>query len=394
MKTKHEYKTTSVRYVKGIGPKKAAILNSIGIETVEDLFSFYPRRYEDRSTFVSLADVRIGDFVTVKGTVIAKGVRPTKTMKIFELALDDGTNRLYCLFFNQPYLDKNFQIDDTVIVAGKLEFYKKRLQMNSPEYEIIKDTGEDTVHTGRIVPVYPLTEGLSHRTLRSSMKALVERYCDELEETLPAVLLERHYLLSRRDALRNIHFQENTFLIERARFRIIFEEFFTFERAIAEKIARRQKYKSSFTITPDTAYMADFLTCLPFTLTESQRTAMDEIIGDLSEPHPMNRLLQGDVGSGKTIIAAYGLYVAARHALQGAFMVPTEILAEQHFNTVAPLFEKLNITVALLTGSTPTLEKRNIIDAIRQGTVDVAIGTHALIQDEVKFKKLGFVVID
>ena len=394
MKTNKDYKTTPVRYIRGIGPKKALILNNIGIKTVEDLFSFFPRRYEDRSHFVSLSEVKIGDFVTVRGTVIAKGVRPTRSMKIFELVLDDGTGRLYCLFFNQPYLDKNFQIDDTVIVAGKLEFYKKRLQMNSPEYEIIKETGEDTVHTGRIVPVYPLTEGLSQRTLRVSMKALVEGYCDELEETLPAGIMERHYLLSRKEALRNIHFPENNFLLERARLRIVFEEFFTFELKIARKIARRLDFQTCFKVNQNSSYAGEFLSQLPFKFTQSQKQVMDEIMEDLSRPYPMNRLLQGDVGSGKTIIAAYALYVAARHKFQGAFLVPTEILAEQHFNTVSKLFDKLNVTVSLLTGSTPTLEKRNIIDAVRGGTLDVVIGTHALIQEEVKFKNLGFVVID
>ncbi|MBU1862535.1 MAG: ATP-dependent DNA helicase RecG [Candidatus Omnitrophica bacterium] len=384
----------SVRYLKGIGPKRAAAFESIGIHTIEDLFFFFPRRYEDRSHFSSLAEVIVDDFITIKGTVVAKGIRPTRSIKIFELVVDDGNGRIHCLFFNQPYLMNTFAIDDTVVLFGKVELYKKKLQLNSPEYEILKDDSEVTVHTGRIVPIYPLTEGLTQRSLRKSMKTLIEEYADTVEEIFPPVIMQRHYLLRRKEAFQNIHFPENNFLLERAHFRIVFEEFFEFECKVAQQIKDRSAIKNCFSIKTNEKAHSMFLSALDFSLTKSQEKAIKEIEDDFLKSYPMNRILQGDVGSGKTIIAAFALFLVAHHAFQGAFLIPTEILAEQHYSTVSKLFTALGVSFALLTGNTPPDKKKAIIAQVSKGEINVLMGTHALIQKEVTFSKLGLVIID
>jgi len=389
-----DIKTTSIRYVKGIGPKRAATFNSIGIETIADLLYFFPRRYEDRSTFIPLSEIQPGTYTSIKGKIITKGVRPTRKIKIFEMIIDDGHGHIHCLFFNQSYLDSTFHVDDTVIVAGKVELYKKRLQLNSPEYEIVKDGDEETVHTGRIIPIYPLTEGLAQRSVRTAQKSAVEKYAECLEEILPLEIIEQYDFMTRSEACKQIHFPENNAILARAHHRIVFEEFYIFERAIAEKIKQRSHQIGAFTQSAKNSFIDNFIIILDFEITNSQREAMEEIENDIKQTFPMNRLLQGDVGSGKTIVAAFALYAAVRNGFQGAFLVPTEILSEQHFKTITFLFLKLGVRVGLLTGSTTASEKKEILHNVSQGSIDILLGTHALIQEGVDFKKLGLVVVD
>jgi ATP-dependent DNA helicase RecG len=390
----HSELQKSIQYVKGIGPKRSEVFARLGIFTIEDLLYYFPRSYQDRSSFTPLSNPSFDQAVTVKGKVVAKGVHPTRAMKIFELVIDDGHARLWCVFFNQPYLDTTFHVDDEVIVSGTIELYKKRMQMNSPDYEIVRPEENETVHTGRIVPIYPLSEGLTQRALRNSMKKLIDDYGHYITENLPEPIIAAHKLMARNEALASLHFPLNKNQYLAAYTRIVYEEFFLFEKAIAEKIHKRKAEKNFFPIRERSEYREIFCDLLPFTLTHSQQNVICEILKDFTDASPMYRVLQGDVGSGKTIVAAYGLYLAVRSGYQGALLVPTEILAEQHFKTLEALFSKLKICVALLTGSSTKKEKDSICTALKKGKIDVLIGTHALLTDDISFLNLGYVVID
>lgn len=383
----------SVRYIKGIGPKRGALLKELGIENVRDLLFYFPRRYEDRTHFVPLNQAVVGDFVVIKGRVIAKGVRPTRSIKIFELVIDDKTARLRCIFFNQAYLDSVFKIDDQVIVAGKLELYKRHLQINSPEYEIVNEK-EEAIHVGRIVPVYPLTQGLPARSFRAIMHDVTTQYALSIEESLPKQIIDKYNFPARGEALSIIHNPEDMDSLARARNRIIFEEFFLFEVEIAKRIKKRRTNREHAIFRHENHLIDSFKKLLPFELTCSQKKVLNEILHDFSLGFPMNRLLQGEVGSGKTIVAFFALWVAVESCYQGALLVPTEILAEQQYSAIQSFVKNRTIKCALLTGGLKSQERKDILQSISNGEVDVVIGTHALIQKDVQFKKLGLIVID
>jgi ATP-dependent DNA helicase RecG len=387
--------TQSIQYTKGIGPKRAEFFRKVGVETVFDLLYYFPRSYQDRSTFVALKDVVAGDCVTIKATVLTKGVRRTRSMKIFELIVDDGTSRLRCLFFNQPFLDTTFKVDDEVILSGKIDLYRNTFQMNSPDFELLRpEDTEGNVHAGCIVPIYPLTEGLSQRLVRKTMRHVIDHFLPEVAENLPNTLIEKYTLLPRGDALGNIHFPRDQQTREKAYFRLVFEEFYLFESAIAHKMKGRKEKPCYFRMRSDPDLEKEFQAALSFSLTRSQLKVCREITDDFNRPYSMNRVLQGDVGSGKTMVAAYAVFYAVRHGFQACMLVPTEILAEQHFKTLEPLFNKHHICLALVSGSSSKKEKKDIAAALKKGSIDCVIGTHALLQETISFAKLGLVVID
>lgn len=392
--TKQPKTEKPVRYLKGIGPKRSEALERLGIKNVSDLLYFFPRRFEDRSTFKPIRSLRIGDFCTVKGKILTLGVRRAKNINIFEVAVDDGTGFVHAVWFNQPYLKQYFKKDDEVILSGKLDFYN-RLQLNSPEYEILNGTNEDTVHTGRITPIYPLTEGLKQRPIRAAMKDLVDQCLeDEIEDFLPEYLLDRLKLDGLKAAIKNIHFPESFEALDRSRTRLIFDEFFIFETSILMRRARAKKDTSGYVIKGLADINDEFEKNLPFELTDAQKRVIDEIVADVSSGTPMIRLLQGDVGSGKTVVAAMLAFMAYRKNLQSAFMAPTEILAEQHYKTLGKLLGDLNVELRLLTKNTPMDEKKNILSELNSDCPVVVVGTHSLIQEEVNFNKLAVLVVD
>lgn len=383
-----------VRYAKGVGPKRSEALLRLGIETVEDLFYFFPRQYQDRSHFIPLKDIQPGQFFTVKGTVLTTGLKRIKRMTIFEMTLGDDSGFAYATWFNQPYLNRQFKEGDTVILSGKVDFYNNRLQFNSPDYETLSESQEDTVHTGRIVPVYPLTEGLGQRGMRRALKELVDSQLHELFDFLPADLRKRLDLVSRENAIQNIHFPEDSESLERARQRLIFEEFFIFEIALLKRIRRDRSALKAPVFSRFETFLAEFATHLPFKLTASQREVLGEIEKDVVQGIPMRRLLQGDVGSGKTVVAAFLLLLAAKNRSQSVLMAPTEVLAEQHYQTLKKFLTPLGVKIVLITGSTDERERGEILADLRSHRIDVAVGTHALIQEDIRFAKLGAVVID
>src|SRR3989338_5961738 len=378
----------SVRYVKGVGPKRSEALLRVGVETVEDFFYYFPRRYEDRSHFIALKDIQPGQFFTVKGEVLTTGLKRIKRMTIVEIALGDESGFVYATWFNQPYLKRQFNVGDSVILSGKVEFYNNRLQFNSPDYEVLSESQEDTIHTGRVVPIYPLTEGLGQRGMRRAMKELLDGHSRELQDFLPAELKERLDLVPLREAVQNVHFPEDADSLDKARRRLIFEEFFVFEIALLKRIRRDRSALKAPALSGFQNVAEEFSAKLPFKLTASQREVLGEIAKDAASSAPMRRLLQGDVGSGKTVVAAFLLAAAARNRYQSVLMAPTEVLAEQHYQTLTRFLGPMNLKVALITGSTEEKEKAELLADLRSGRIDVTGGTHALIQEGIRFAKL------
>ncbi len=383
----------SVRYLKGIGPKREEAFKKFGIETLADLFYFFPRRHEDRSQFKPIRSIRIGDYAVIDAKVIDKAIRPLKSFRLFELFVEDDSAQIACVWFNQPYLMNTFQEGDRVILSGKVEF-RGKLQLTNPEYEILREEDADIIHAGRIVPVYPLTEGLAQRSLRMSMKELVDHYSEYVTEFLPAEFLEHYKLMELQKALRQIHFPESQALLDQAKFRLIFDELFLFELALLRDVALLKKEERSVPLKNGQAILEEFTKGLPFTLTVGQSEVMNDIVKDVSRPIPMTRLLQGEVGSGKTVCAMFLALLAAKSGLQAAFLAPTEILAEQQFEVIQNELAKFKIKVALLTGSVAPDKKQGIYEAVKTGEVDIVVGTHAVLQEDLKFKQLGVVIID
>lgn len=386
----------SAQYIKGVGPKKLKLLEKLKIFTIKDLLYYFPRRYEDRSNLRPISKVTIGNFETVKGKVLACGNRRTRhALNIFHLALSDNSGIIYGTWFNQPYLKERFKIGDEVILYGKVERFKQ-LQINSPEYEILKqeEDDEEQIHTGRIVPVYPLTANISQRYLRTIAKRGVDRYLDFINEFLPFEILKRNRLLPLKDAISRIHFPNLMEEIEDAKQRLIFDEFFFLELTLAlirKQIKEKKKIKKN---NFSGVLIEKFKESLPFELTLGQKKVISEIEADLITEKPMNRLLQGDVGSGKTIVSVWAMVLAIQNGFQVALMAPTEILAVQHYQTLEKYLEPLGIKTALLTSALKRIEKEKLIFQIKAQQIDIVVGTHALIQAEVEFKNLGLVVVD
>ncbi|MBI4372440.1 MAG: DEAD/DEAH box helicase family protein, partial [Candidatus Omnitrophica bacterium] len=322
----------SARFVRGIGPKRFEALNRLGVQSIRDLCYFFPRRYEDRSHFQSVVKIQPGEEATIRCEILALGVRPLKKMSVFEMVVGDSSGILTAVWFNQPYLQNQFHMGDRIILSGKVEKYHDRLQMNSPEYERVQEGNAEAIHTGRITPIYSLSEGLAQRSLRAAMKEVADNYVPkEISEFLPESILKSFSLMHLPKAVQTMHFPETTELLEAARRRIIFDEFFLFELLLLSKIRMIQRKERSIPFQDGVKMLAQFQAKIPLALTKGQLSAIHEILADVSNEIPMNRLLQGEVGSGKTMVAAYFLYLAAQNHLQAALLVPTEILAEQHF---------------------------------------------------------------
>jgi ATP-dependent DNA helicase RecG len=409
---------TPLQYLKGVGPRRAADLRNVGVSTVEDLLYRFPVRYEDRSHFQTIASLKPNVPASVSGEVLSCGIRPTRRprFKIFEMLVRDKTGSLRAIWFNQPFLKDVFRPHQRVILYGKLELNSFGLQMQSPQYEIVSnedsganeenggDTGgdgADALHVGRIVPVYEKTGTLTTKMQRALVHQALETLPQELPDPLPAVVRRRRNLIDRRAALERVHFPPaGTSIAEVNAFRspahqrLIFEEFFLFQLGIVLRRRRADaERKPRAVVVTDTTREA-VRRVLPFKLTGDQKTAIRDIVTDMQRPQPMNRLLQGDVGSGKTIVALMAALVAMENGLQVAFMAPTEILAEQHFFNIRRLLESSRFRIALLTGNTAARKRREVIAELGGGSIQMVIGTHALVQEDVGFRELGLAIID
>jgi ATP-dependent DNA helicase RecG len=388
--------SSSLQYLKGVGPKKIRLLNQLGLFTIKDMLYYFPYRYEDRRRLLKIKDLKEDEYQAFEAEVLAKGVRPTRRrMKIFEMALGDETGRINALWFNQPYLKDNFKIGDKVIVYGKVT-RRKEQQIVNPEYEIIPDdeAEDNLLHTKRIVPVYSLTKGISQRALRKIAHQAVSDYKDKLDDNLPPELIKKNNLLGLDVAISRIHFPERLEDIAKARTRLIYEELFGFEMVMAYRKYTIKSDKKGKVLKIDKSLLDKFIKSLPFKLTDAQNRVLSEIRGDMASANRMQRLLQGDVGSGKTIVAVIALLQAVSSGYQTALMVPTEVLAEQHYKNIKALLKEFDISVKLLSSQVKKKEKDVIKDKLKNHDIDILIGTHALIQEDIDFKKLGLIIID
>ncbi len=385
---------TPIRYLKGVGPKRSEELSRLGIETVEDVLYYLPARYEDRSKFTPIKDLKIGEYQTIQGEVITLSSRLARTrMPIFQIAVTDQTGIVHAIWFNQPYLKDYFRRGQKVILYGKVEKYDK-LQVVQPEYEIVAEDEADSINIGRIVPVYPATTHLTQRHLRSLSHQVISQYTRYLIERLPTYLLAREKVVDIKFAIRNIHFPTTFANLEKAYRRIVFEEFFMLQLALALK-KKDIKFKEEGLSHKVAGELLDsFKKALPFELTEGQKKAISDIERDMSSARPMNRLLEGDVGSGKTVVAAHALVLTIQNGFQGVLMAPTEVLARQHFIVLSELCMPLGINIVLLIGGIDPKTKKSLYSDIKEGKVSVVVGTHAVIQEGLEFKALGLAIID
>ena len=402
--TADEVLATPLQFLKGVGPRRAADLEHAGLVTLEDLLYRFPLRYEDRSRLQTIATLKPGQTASIAGRVLVCGLRTTRRpgFKIFEAAIDDGSGSLRAVWFNQPFLRDIFMRGQHVVLYGAVEMRGSAgLQITNPQYEILDDEDGETIHTGRIVPVYERTGAITPKMQRRLVFDALQRLPSDLADQLPEEIRVRLGLPSRYAALLGTHFPPQDAPLEAlngfatsAQQRLIFEEAFLFQLGV---LARRQSAAAEPKPAPvrvDDRIRESARRVLPFRLTNGQKLALKDIVEDMQRDHPMNRLLQGDVGAGKTIVALLAAIVAMENGLQVAFMAPTEILAEQHFQNIARLLETSRFRVALLTGSTASAARRERLAEIESGAIDLIVGTHALVQGDVRFRQLGLVVID
>jgi len=432
---------SEAQWLKGVGPKMAPGLAKMGLRTVGDVLYHLPRRYEDRRNIPPIRTIRPGEYVTVRGTIRNVNVRPISGGRvILKVTVSDPTGSVSLTWFNQPWIGRKLEAlkGGEILAYGLAKEAEYGCEINSPEFEVIEDE-EDAEDFARIVPVYPLTEGVTQKTMRRAARAAVDGYLGYVTEPLPPHVLKEEGLRDLKWCLKEIHEPTTEGNRQEARKRLVFEEFFYLQLALAMKRAEtHQELGIAFPIdgllkgkiedhnppilqSPNPAKQAvvkktkrashlfeeeqealraneplwdQIHRMLPFTLTGAQKRVIEEIWADMSLAHPMNRLVQGDVGSGKTAVAACAILAAVRSGYQAALMVPTEILAEQHFANIQRLFEPLGIDVVLMVGKQNSKERKRALQMVETGAAKVAVGTHALIQEGVNFDRLGLIVID
>ncbi len=386
-----------VNRLPGVGPSYAEKLAKIGVNTVRDLLYLLPRRYDDFSTLRTIDKLRYGEEVTVIGTIWDVRSRTVgDNRKLTTAVVGDGTGELQVTWFI-PFIERQLHVGQAFVFSGRINDYRGRLVMSNPEFEPLD---REQVSTARLVPVYPLTAGLSGRWLRKIMNQAVHQWAAAVPDFLPEDIRRRADLLSHSEALAQIHFPDSHVSLAAAHRRLSFDEFLVLQLGV---LSNRQRYRGipARVLCADESVLAPFLNSLPFSLTGAQRRALAQIASDLAQAQPMGRLLQGDVGSGKTAVAAAALWAAVSNGAQGAIMAPTEILAEQHARTFGKMFSGLMrpgtnqpVQIGLLTGQRNKTERDEILAGLAAGEIDILIGTHALIQDEVNFRDLALAVVD
>lgn len=386
----------------GVGPRNAERLKKLGVRTIRDLLYLFPRRYVDYSNIKTINRLRYGEEVTIIGNVWDVSVREAKSgLTVVSCLLADGTGVIEISWFNQPHIAQQLKPGKQIVVSGRVDEFMGRLTMTSPEWELLD---KELVSTGRIVPIYPLTRGLSPRWLRRVMLKTIRYWAEKVPDPLPAKTKEERKLLDLGTSLVQIHFPESQELLKEARRRLAFDELLFLQLGVM-----RQKFawqsNPGRAIKVNAGFLEHVISSLPFELTNAQRRALQEILEDLANDRPMSRLLQGEVGSGKTVVAFIAMLVTVAAGYQAAMMAPTEILAEQHYHTITNLLENMVLkhpvtkepfspTVRLLIGSTKPSEKKSIQEGLASGEVNIVVGTHTLIQEGVQFANLALAVID
>ena len=400
-----------ITVIRGISASLATKFNKLGVKTVRDLLYFFPHRhldYSQRKPISQLAES--GEETIVANVWQAQEIR-LGGRRSTEAIVGDETGNVRVVWFNNPYLAKKLATNTRLVISGRVSLFKGQHVFESPEWELLED--KELIHVGRLVPLYPLTQGLRPRQVRKLMKEVVDQWAGQVADFLPSELRERQKLLELPQALNQAHFPEDEALKDQARVRLAFDELFLLQLGVLSKKRHWQAGQPGSPLSTRTPLLAAFIQSLPFTLTPAQQRSLKELLADLEKPQPMSRLLQGEVGSGKTVVATAVLLMAAANGYQGAFMAPTEILAEQHFATICQLLSRAGhleekedflqsysgllshpLTVALLLGDITRARKRALQQHILDGDIDIVIGTHALIQKEVAFHKLGLAVVD
>ena len=378
---------------------------------MRDLLYFFPHRHLDYSQIKHISQLTEGDEQTIMANVWQARVTRLGYRQGTEAIVGDETGNMRVVWFNQPYLAKRLATNARIVLSGRVSLFKGRPVFESPEWEFVED--KDLIHTGRLVPVYSLTQGLYPRQVRKLMKEVVDQWAGQVEDFLPVGLRERCDLLELPQAISQAHYPEDEMVKDRARVRLAFDELFILQLGVINRKHDWQEAQPDSAFTIDNALLDNFIEALPFRLTAAQQRVLKEMLGDMQRPQPMSRLLQGEVGSGKTVVATAALLMAVANGYQGAFMAPTEILAEQHFATLcqllsgvgsqeeeAPYLKRFSgllsrpITIALLIGDITQSQKQELQQRIMEGDIDIAIGTHALIQKGVEFKQMGLAVVD
>ena len=380
----------SVQYVKNVGPSRVKILNKLNIQTLQDLITYFPRNYEDRGIAKRLSDCKDGEEALVKATAVTK-VSETFAgrLKIYRLVVRDGENSCTIIWYNQSYVKNIFKIGQTYNFYGKVDIKSGRYEMKSP----IFDESGINKNTGKIIPIYPLTYGISQNTIRKIIENGVEEVYGNLVETIPDYIIKKYKLLDLNEAIKKIHFPDNKNDFMRARYRLVFEELLSFQLALLHIKQSYQTDEKGITFSKDIK-MSDVINTLPFHLTNAQKRVLEEINQDMEGLKPMNRLLQGDVGSGKTIVSIIAAYKAVKSGYQAAILAPTAILAAQHMENFQKTLNKFGIKCELLVSSITKKNKQIIKDKLNSGEIDILIGTHAMLEEDVSFKNLGLVVTD
>lgn len=384
---------SSVAALKGVGPATAQTLAKLGVNTVRDLLYYFPREHYDYSDTSSISRMRVGQKTTLVGTI--KDVRTNYTRQrkaITTAVVEDQTGTVAVRWFNQPYIAKSLPVGARVAITGEPDLFNGFVTFHPRDYELIQDV--DLVHAGRWVPVYPLTKGLYQRSLRALIRRVLDEYVDAVQEYLPETVKTRFTLPDLGYALRQFHFPDEMADKEAAQQRLAFDELLLVQMGLLRRKRQWQQSLPYVSVETDRDLLERFYRSLPFEATGAQRRVIEEILADVARPVPMSRLLQGDVGAGKTVVAAAVLLQVAAGGKQGVLMAPTEILAEQHDRTLQRLLEPFGVKSDLLVGSTPKAERRRILEGVKDGSIQVLVGTHALIQEGVEFGTLGLAITD
>ena len=380
-----------VKYIKGVGPNRVVLLNKLGIYTLKDLITYYPRDYEDRSIPKLINEVLDGEEVLIKGFAISKmlELKIRKNLTIYKLIIRDETGPCTITWYNQPYLKKFFIVGNEYSFYGKISKKGNRVEMNSPVFDNI----ETQKNTGKIVPIYPLTYNLSQNTIRQIIENGLNEVEDELQETIPEYLRKEYNLININNAIHNIHFPQEFSDFKKARTRLVFEELLDLQLALLSLKNKYTQEKVGIKFDKNIK-ISNVINELPFKLTHAQLKVLEEIDTNMESEKTMNRLLQGDVGSGKTIVSIIATYKAVKSGYQVAVMAPTAILASQHLGSFTEVLSKYGIKCELLVSSITKKKKDEILEKLQSGEIDVLIGTHAILEDNVIFKNLGLVVTD
>jgi len=401
---------SAISVIKGMTPSMISKFHKLGVKTARDLLYFFPRRHLDYSQKKSISQLEVGEEQTIIANVWQSQVVVLGGRRSTEAIVGDETGNIRVVWFNNPYMVKTLATNKRVAISGRVNLFNGQKVFESPEWELLED--KELVHTGRMVPIYPLTQGLRSRQVRRLMKEVVDQYTQQVEDFLPLEVRQRCSLLELSQAINQAHYPENETMKNRARTRLAYDELFLLQLGVLSRKRNWQESQPGVSVVPETSVLSRFIKSLPFKLTSAQHRVLQEVLADLQGPRPMSRLLQGEVGSGKTIVATAALLVATASGYQGAFMAPTEILAEQHFNNICQLLSAVAdeegdnylrtfsgllsrpLTVALLIGDVKQGKKQELQKQVMAGEVDILIGTHALIQEEVGFQRLGLAVVD